>query len=83
MKQKYYAKPKTTDEYLDSSAYYPIKDKSYSNGNGVWVTLPDGYCGFIGNSLVDIYIKTKSGAFIKEVDWVNGYKGETKIGSNK
>lgn len=31
MKQKYYAKPKATDEYLDSSAYYPIKDKSYSN----------------------------------------------------
>lgn len=71
---KYYAKPLKTDEYLDSEKYYPVKGKEYLNRGEVWITLPDGYVGYVGSKLVDIYIKVGE-SYIKEINYKHNYMG--------
>lgn len=69
---KYFAKPLNTDEHLDSEKYYPVKEKEYLNRNEIWITIPDGYIGYVGSKLVDIYIKLGD-SYMKEEEYSNNH----------
>lgn len=71
----YFVKPLNTDEYLDSEKYYPVDEKEYLNRGEIWITFPDGYVGYVGSKLVDIYIKVGE-SYIKEVEYNSNYLRE-------